>query len=109
MEIAKQELIVHAREAASRILTELSGECSSRPFLHSAGFPAGLFTIAYASHPLSPRPTDVRTDGCGHQEARAISAAEGTVSKGSGGGWSGFWVVLTPGIFDLVNEAVCVV
>lgn len=46
MEIAKQELIVHAREAASRILTELSGECSSRPFLHSAGFPAGLFTIA---------------------------------------------------------------
>lgn len=58
MEIAKQELIVHAREAASRILTELSGECSSRPFLHSAGFPAGLFTIAYASHLLS------KTDRC---------------------------------------------
>lgn len=104
MEIAKQELIVHAREAASRILTELSGECSSRPFLTLLGFLLGSSPLTF-----SPRPTDVRTDGCGHQEARAISAAEGTVSKGSGGGWSGFWVVLTPGIFDLVNEAVCVV
>lgn len=24
------------------------------------------------------------------------------------GGWSGFWVVLAPRLFDLVNEAVCV-
>lgn len=52
MEIAKQELIVHAREAASRVLRELSGECSSRSPFRSAGAPAGLFTIAYASHLL---------------------------------------------------------
>lgn len=37
MEIAKQELIVHAREAASRVLSELSGECRSRSFLSVLG------------------------------------------------------------------------
>lgn len=31
MEIAKQELIVHAREAASRVLSELGGKCGCRP------------------------------------------------------------------------------
>lgn len=33
MEIAKQELIVHAREAASRVLSALSGACGSGPSL----------------------------------------------------------------------------
>lgn len=37
MEIAKQELIVHAREAASRVLSELSGEFRPRSFLSVLG------------------------------------------------------------------------
>lgn len=37
MEIAKQELIVHAREATSRVLSELSGECRPRPLLSVLG------------------------------------------------------------------------
>ena len=45
MEIAKQELIVHAREAASRVLSELSGKCRSRPFLSVMGPVLGLSLI----------------------------------------------------------------
>lgn len=41
MEIAKQELIVQAREAASRVLSALSGTCGSGPPSVVLGPPAG--------------------------------------------------------------------
>ena len=48
MEIAKQELIVHAREAASRVLSALSGACGPVPAL-PLGQPAA------APHSSAPR------------------------------------------------------
>lgn len=41
MEIAKQELIVQAREAASRVLSALSGVCGSGPPLGCWWLPVG--------------------------------------------------------------------
>lgn len=41
MEIAKQELIVQAREAASRVLSALSGACGSGPPSGSGGGQSG--------------------------------------------------------------------
>lgn len=86
MEIAKQELIVQAREAASRVLRALSGACGS-PAPPSRGPAAG------ASHHgpwLScSRSADVRADGLGRPEARAIPEAEGAVCEGPGGGGAG--------------------
>ena len=81
MEIAKQELIVQAREAASRVLRALSGACGS-PAPPCRGPAAG------ASHHgpwLScSRSADVGADGLGRPEARAIPEAEGAVCESTG-------------------------
>jgi gamma-tubulin complex component 6 len=52
MEIAKQELIVHAREAASRVLSELSGKHGCRSsLLHFWGPLLVLVRTVCAFHP----------------------------------------------------------
>lgn len=85
MEIAKQELIVHAREAASRVLSALSGVWLGPP-----SGSAGRLLGASPTVPLSLsqyRSADVRADGSGCPEARAVSEVERAVCEGPGGGW----------------------
>ena len=60
MEIAKQELIVQAREAASRVLRALSGAWGSGPppaVLSSP--PPRLPAAGNTASPISTRPADV--------------------------------------------------
>lgn len=53
MEIAKQELIVHAQEAASRVLGALSGACGKVPPSDSGSCWQGLLTMATLSFFIS--------------------------------------------------------
>lgn len=86
MEIAKQELIVQAREAASRVLQALSGVCGS-PAPPCRGPPAGA--PHHGPWLSCSRSANVGADGLGRPEARAVPEAEGAVCEGPGGGGAG--------------------